>query len=380
MIERIGILGGGQLAQMLAQAAVSFGMGVVVFEREADSPASRLTPHSVVGAWDDVAALERFASLAQLVTLENEFVDAGVLARLESWGLPVFPSSHTLGLIQDKLVQKRRLQQVGLPVAPFRAVDSPAEVRAAAAAHDWPLLLKARRDGYDGRGNATLHGPDTLAAAWERLGGHAGRQLYVEAFVHFEAELALMVARARSGETRCYPVVATEQRNHICHRVLAPALIDPSLACSAAELARSAVEAVGGVGIFGVELFLTQTGILINELAPRPHNSGHYTIEACATSQFENHLRAVLGLPLGSTAMRAPAAVMVNLLGSRSGPFSAGDQPPYSAALSVPGAHLHLYGKRQLRPGRKLGHVTALGATLAEAAAIAEQAAALVDM
>jgi 5-(carboxyamino)imidazole ribonucleotide synthase len=376
MTERIGVLGGGQLAQMLAQAAISLGLSTVIFERQPDSPASRLTQQSVVGAWDDPEALAAFAALAPVVTLENEFVDASVLAALEARGAVVRPGAATLALVQDKLVQKQRMAARGIAVPPFLPVSSHADVERAAHELGWPLVLKARRDGYDGRGNATLRGPAEVAAAWARLGGDAGRALYVEAWVPFRAELAVMVARGNTGELRCYPVVQTEQQNHICHRVLAPAPIPPAAAERALEMARAAVEVVDGVGIFGVELFLGDTGeIIYNEMAPRPHNSGHYTIEACVSSQFENHLRAVLGLPLGSTALRAPAAAMVNLLGRGSGTGALlGD----GAALAVEGAHLHLYGKRALQPGRKMGHVTALGATAEEALATAERAAALV--
>lgn len=241
----------------------------------------------------------------------------------------------------------------------------------------WPLVLKARRNGYDGYGNATVRHPDELAAAWQRLAAR-GSPLLVEAWVPFARELAVMVVRGRDGEARAYPVVETVQQNHICHVVRAPAPMSPEEAAAATALALRAVEAVAGVGIFGVELFELPDGhVLFNELAPRPHNSGHYTIEGCVTSQFENHLRAVLGWPLGPTGLRAPAAVMVNLLGRRDGPVAPG---ALEAALAVPGAYLHLYGKRESRVGRKMGHVTALGASLAEAEAVARRAAGLVDL
>jgi 5-(carboxyamino)imidazole ribonucleotide synthase len=375
-MTRIGIFGGGQLAQMLTQAAVSLGVETAIFERAADSPAGRLTQREVVGPWENPELLARFAELCDLVTLENEFVSAELLATLERRGVPVYPSSGTVGAVQDKLVQKRRMAAAGIAVPPFRAVASPDELPAAAAELGWPLVLKARRNGYDGYGNATLRGPQDVAAAWERLA--RGGELLVEAWVPFARELAVMVVRGRDGETRAYPVVETLQQNHICHVVRAPAPIGEALAAAATELAVRAVQAVGGVGVFGVELFELPDGrVLYNELAPRPHNSGHYTIEACHCSQFENHLRAVLGWPLGPTALRAPAAVMVNLLGGRDGPVA---PDALRAALAVPGAHLHLYGKREARVGRKMGHVTALGATLSEAEATARRAAELVDL
>lgn len=375
-VERVGILGGGQLAQMLAQAAISMGLSTVIFEREADSPASRLTADQVSGPWQDEATCAAFAQRAQIVTLENEFVDTSVLQRFEEWGLPVYPSSRTLGLVQDKFHQKTCLAATGLPVPDFQATASPEDVAHWGDVWGWPLVLKARRDGYDGRGNATIAAPADIADAWARLGGHQGRELFVERFVPFTAELAVMVARSSTGEVRCYPVVQTEQRDHICHRVFAPAPIDETIAIQAATIARAAIEAVDGVGIFGVELFFiesNETPVVINELAPRPHNSGHYSIEACVTSQFENHLRAILGLPLGDTSLRVPAAVMVNLLGTRSG--RTGEEGSIYGALVVPGAHLHLYGKRDVRPGRKMGHLTVCADSLAEATSHATAAA-----
>ncbi len=377
IIMRLGILGGGQLAQMLTQAAISFGVETVIFERSADSPAGRLTQHEIVGNWTDEALLKHFAALCDTITLENEFVDAAVLRQLEILGLPVYPTAATLSAIQDKLFQKQRCEAVGLPVPIYQVATSPADVLHLATQYGWPLLLKARRDGYDGYGNATIHGPDKLASAWEHL-TRTGQALLVETFVPFRRELAVMVVRDRNGISRTYPVVETIQRNHICHIVRAPAAVSPQVAGRAVMLAQQAVEAVAGVGIFGVELFELEDGtVLLNEIAPRPHNSGHYTIEACATSQFENHIRAVLGWPLGLTEMRTPAAVMVNLLGQRHGLTSLDG---IADALKEPGVYFHLYGKRETRPGRKMGHITVLDDTLAAAEARALHAAAMVTL
>ena len=376
-MTRLGIFGGGQLAQMLTQAAISLGVETVIFERSPDSPAGRLTQAEIVGPWENPALLDMFARRCDLVTLENEFVDAAILAGLEARGLPVYPRAATLAVVQDKLLQKERIAAAGLRVPAFRRVDSPDDLAAVAGDLGWPLVLKARRNGYDGYGNATLRGPGDVRSAWDRL-ARGGSPLLAEAFVPFARELAVMVARGRDGAARAYPVVETVQRQHICHLVRAPAPIPAAAADEAVSLALAAVAAVGGVGIFGVELFALEDGmILFNELAPRPHNSGHYTIEACAASQFENHLRAVIGWPLAPTDMRAPAAAMVNLLGRRAGPVGPG---ALRAALDVPGAHLHLYGKRESRVGRMMGHVTALGATLAEAEALALRAADLGDL
>jgi 5-(carboxyamino)imidazole ribonucleotide synthase len=374
---KLGILGGGQLAQMLTQAAISLGIETAIFERTLDSPAARLTPHSIAGQWDDEAALSSFAAMCDVVTLENEFVDAGVLRRLEAMGLPVYPTSMTLAQIQDKFLQKQAMAVAGLPVPPFRAVESPDDLAAAGQEFGYPMMLKTRRDGYDGYGNATLRNTADIDAAWEKL-SKGGRALYVEAFVPFVRELAVMIVRGRNGEMRSYPVVETVQQNHICHVVRAPAPISPEIAEKTASIAQKAVETINGVGIFGVELFLLENGdIVYNEIAPRPHNSGHYTIEGCVTSQFENHIRAVLGWPLGKTDLRAPAVVMVNILGRRNG---SANVDSIRAALEIPGAHLHQYGKRESRMGRKMGHVTVLADTVEKAELVARQAAEAVDL
>jgi 5-(carboxyamino)imidazole ribonucleotide synthase len=369
---QVAILGGGQLARMTAEAAARLGIEVAILEREPGSPAARIAAREVVGAWDDRAALARLAQSALAVTLENEFVDAAGLAWLEAHGAPVFPTARTLARVQDKLEQKRFMAAAGVPVPAFRAVAAAGDVERAAAEWGWPVVLKARRDGYDGYGNATVHEPEAIVPACQRL-GWPSRALLVEAWVPFERELAVMVARGREGVYAIYPVAETVQQNHICHIVRAPAAVSAEVAERAADLARRAVAAIEGIGVFGVELFLTADGqVLFNEIAPRPHNSGHFTIEACQTSQFENHLRAVLGLPLGAPALVTPAAVMVNLLGGRTGPAVAAG---LASALAMPGVHVHLYGKVASRVGRKMGHVTALGDTLAEAEERARQAA-----
>jgi 5-(carboxyamino)imidazole ribonucleotide synthase len=368
----VGILGGGQLARMTAEAAARLGIEVAILEREAASPAGRMAAREVVGAWTDRARLAELAEGTLAVTLENEFVEVEALALLAERGVPVFPTARTLGLVQDKLEQKRFMRAAGVPVPEFAEVTQPEDVARAAEEWGWPVVLKARRNGYDGYGNATVRAPEEIEAACARL-GWPGRALLVEAWVPFVRELAVMVARGRADETVVYPVVETIQRNHICHVVRAPAVVAPEVATLAADAARRAVEAIDGIGVFGVELFETADGeVLYNEIAPRPHNSGHYTIEGCVTSQFENHLRAVLGLPLGSAALVAPAAVMVNLLGTWEGPARADG---LAEALAVDGAHVHVYGKLRSRVGRKMGHVTALGATVEEAEARARAAA-----
>jgi len=367
---RLGILGGGQLARLTGMAALSLGCEVRYFERTAVCHAAWSAPGLVVADWADHEALAGFAAEVDVITLENEFIDAATLLWLEECGHQVFPTAASVARIQDKLIQKQSLVSAGLPVAAFRAVGSMEEVHAAARDLGWPLVLKTRRDGYDGKGNFTLAGPERVAEGWGRLGG---RGLYVEACWPIARELAVIVTRGRDGAMVTYPVVETVQRDHICHVVEAPAAISPELAARATALARQAVAVFGGCGSFGVELFLSAAGELaINELAPRVHNSGHYTLDACACSQFENHVRAVLGWPLGSTRMTSPAAVMLNLLGAGEG---AGKPHGLSQALRVPDVRVHLYGKATSSPGRKMGHVTAVGDTVAAARAAAARAA-----
>lgn len=369
---RLGILGGGQLAQMLTQAAISLGLETAIYDTVPDSPASRLTHTRAIGAWDDLATLRAFAAGCDVLTLENEFVFAAPLAELAASGVQVYPRPATLATIQDKLLQKQAIQKAGLSVPQFAAVDSPDEVREFAKTVGYPLVLKVRYGGYDGYGNATVKTELDLDAAWAKL-AKPGRKLMAEQWVNFERELAVMVVRGRDGQIATYPVVETVQHNHICHIVRAPAPISTEQTARATDLARRAVDAVEGVGVFGVEIFALPDGtVMYNETAPRPHNSGHYTIEGCVTSQFENHIRAVMGWPLGDTSLRAPAVVMVNMLGKRNG-YS--ESQPARAALSIAGAHLHIYGKKEVRVGRKMGHVTALAQTIEDAERIAQAAA-----
>ena len=352
----IGILGGGQLAKMTAQAASALDIDVIVFAKKADEPALKLVPNHMIGAWDDEDLLKQFAEQCELVTLESEFVPPEILRRIEALDTPVYASSVTLDLVRDKLMQKRHMQQAGIDVPRFTKVMVGSDILEASVEYGFPVMLKARTMGYDGYGNVLIRRAHDIEAALEKLNG---RELMVEALVNFVRELAVIVARSRTGEIRVYPVVETVQKNNICHTVRCPAPIDESTAKLATDMAIAAVEAIDGVGVFGVEMFeLPHNQVLFNEIAPRPHNSGHYTIEGTITSQFENHIRAILGWPLGDVAQIAPATVMINILGEREGPPN---PTALSDALSVGGVHWHLYGKSQVRPGRKMGHVTILG-------------------
>lgn len=365
-IPTLGILGGGQLARMTAYAAFRLGMRVHIMERTPGSPAGQIAHKEVIGDPADHPLLLQFASECDAVTLESEFINEEHLAVIEQAGHVLYPRASSVAKIQDKLLQKQTLLAAGVPVAPFQQADTMQQAREFGEQHGYPFVLKARRNGYDGYGNATIRSAENIEHGWNRLSkGSAAGELYCEAFVDFAKELAVMVVRGRTGEFGVYPVVETVQQNHICHYVSVPAAIAPATAEASLDYACRAVEAIDGVGIFGVELFLGNDGsVLVNEMAPRPHNSGHYTIEGSVTSQFENHLRAVMGWPLGSTNLRAPGVAMVNILGDCSGTGALAD---YIAPLSDARAHLHIYGKAASRTGRKMGHITILADTAEEA-------------
>ncbi|MCI0454371.1 MAG: 5-(carboxyamino)imidazole ribonucleotide synthase [Candidatus Dadabacteria bacterium] len=374
--KTIGIIGGGQLARMTAMAAYRIGLDIAILDPESDSPAGQIAHIKLVGSLNDISMLEELARVSNLLTLENEFVDAPLLEHIESIGIPVLPTAHTVRLIQDKLLQKQVLEKNGIGVPHFMPVSSPDDINKAGEKLGWPLVLKTRRNGYDGRGNVLINEPNKIHLSFKNL-EETKSPLMVEAFIPFKKELAVIVARSANGEIVIYPVVETIQRNHICHIVKVPGDFSASVSQEATKVARQAIESVDGIGIFGVEMFLLEDDrVLINELAPRPHNSGHYTIDACISSQYENHLRAILGLPLGSPAMIAPAAVMVNLLGDRDG---AANVNGLENALSAQATYVHIYGKRLTRPGRKMGHVTALGQNIDEALEKAKRAASLIS-
>lgn len=366
----LGILGGGQLAKMMAQAAYRLGLRVAIIENGNESPAGIMTQHEFPSGWNDAEELERFIEECDVITLENEFINPDILEKIAE-RRPVFPAPHTIALVQDKFTQKTTMQSHGIPVPHFAAIYSLDEAKDFGVRYgdgeERKFLLKTRKFGYDGYGNATVGSEHTITMAWRKFtGGDAPRQVMAEQFVHFQKELAVMVARNGRGEVEVYPCVETIQKNHICHLVLAPAQVSAEIARKAQEIAVSAVESIQGVGVFGIELFLTiENQLLFNEIAPRPHNSGHYTIEACRASQFENAVRAVLNLPLGSATMLAPAAAMVNILGVRSGSGLPDSPVEFFKHRDVA---LHLYGKKDSRNGRKMGHATMVGHSLEEVA------------
>ncbi|MFN8557586.1 MAG: 5-(carboxyamino)imidazole ribonucleotide synthase [Dehalococcoidia bacterium] len=363
----VGIVGAGQLARMLIEAAIPLDVTVRLLAAAPDDGAALVSPHVLVAAPTDAAALARLAAGCDALTFDHELVDIAQLRALAEAGVVVRPSPETVATAQDKGRQRRLFRDAGLPVPPFAPAPDAAAITAFAASHGWPVVVKAERGGYDGRGVWVARDADEAAAVVHQAGG---APLMVEHWVPIEREVAALVARRPNGEAVVYPVVETVQRDGICHELLVPAPIPPALAAEAQRLALRVAEVTEATGMLALELFVTGGRLLVNEIAARPHNSGHFTIEGCLTSQFENHLRAVLDWPLGATDLVAPAVATVNLLG---GPRTGDLAAALPGALAVRGARVHLYGKGA-RPGRKLGHVTALGSTIEDARARAIEA------
>jgi 5-(carboxyamino)imidazole ribonucleotide synthase len=356
------MVGAGQLARMTCQAAISLGIGFrVLAETPADS-AALVCADVVTGDYTDSGALLAFARGCDVVTFDHEHVPGGHLAELEKAaagkaGPPVRPGAAALRYTQDKLAMRERLRALGMPCPRYAPVTGLAGVCARAEEWGWPVVLKAVTGGYDGRGVWVCRTPDEAAAVLAHPVA-----VFAEEHVAFRAELAALVARSPYGQAAAYPVVQTVQRGGVCHEVLAPAPgLPPGLAGKAQRMALELAAELGVTGLLAVELFAAEAGLLVNELAMRPHNSGHWTIEGARTSQFEQHLRAVLDLPLGDPRMAAPQVVMANV-------FGAASQDIFSRYVHVmaadPGVKVHLYGK-QVRPGRKIGHVTVLGSDVA---------------
>jgi 5-(carboxyamino)imidazole ribonucleotide synthase len=345
----LGILGGGQLARMLALAAADLGVRVHIFAPDADSPAYEVAARHTIGAYEDEAALASFADAVDVVTYEFENVPAATAAFLAA-RTPLHPGARALAVTQDRLTEKRFVADLGLPVAPFEPVDSLADLEKAVARLGRPAVLKTRRFGYDGKGQVKIAEGVDLTQAWDEIGHFPA---ILEGFVTFAREVSVVAARAVDGSFAAFDVCENEHRDHILALTQVPARIAPAAAEAAIEAARRIGEALAYVGVFAVEFFLVadESGdqVVVNEIAPRVHNSGHWTSEGAQTSQFHQHVRAVCGFPLGATTRRG-RVTMQNLIGDQAN--------DWRAILAEPGTHLHLYGKREARPGRKMGHVT----------------------
>ncbi|MGM0509146.1 MAG: 5-(carboxyamino)imidazole ribonucleotide synthase [Fusobacteriota bacterium] len=358
--KKIGIIGGGQLGRMTIQEARKMDIYVDILTPSHPSPASEISNDFLVGSLYDEEKIKELASRSDILTYEIEHININVLKELEKQGKTIYPSAKVIEIIQDKSKQKKMLEKNGIPTSKWKMV-SENNIKEIISEFGYPVVQKSCRGGYDGKGVMILKDERDLKDIIKS-------ESFLENFVNHEMEIAVMVARNKSGEIKTYPVVEMvfDEKTNICDTVVSPARIKDDLAKKAQNLAVKCVKALDGVGIFGVEMFLTKHGeILINEIAPRPHNSGHYTIEGCKTSQYEQYLRAIMDLPLGSTELLSPAC-MVNVLGE---PGYNGDVLVKGGrkALKIDGASIHIYGKKQTRPHRKMGHITVLADTCKKA-------------
>jgi len=354
-MKRVGVIGGGQLAWMMGAGAKNLGIELIVQTPNPEDPAVSIAEDVIFAPVDDPIATEALARKCEVITFENEFVNLDALSLLERQGVNFRPRLTALAPLLDKYHQRCYLSNLGLPVPAFFAIDQQENFQSKLEYLGFPAVLKSRRHGYDGQGTFIIH---NLADLESKLG--VNQQLFLlEEFVPFTKELAIIAARSQSGEIVTYPIVETQQEQQVCRRVIAPAQITPQQAAAIEAVARKLLNSLQVVGVFGLELFLTTDGkVLVNEIAPRTHNSGHFTLDACKTSQFEQHLRAICDFPLGSPSLQCASAVMVNLLGYENSQSDYQCQRQQLAA--IPHAHVYWYQKTQSRSGRKLGHVTVL--------------------
>lgn len=352
----VGILGGGQLGRMSAQAAKRLGYKVRTYDPTPGACAATVADEHLTAAWDDDVALQRFMKGLGRVTLEFENIPPATVARLAQT-IPAHPSAEVLKICQNRRHEKEFLKNAGLPCAPFEVVENLAAFKSAVKKLGFPCVLKTAAFGYDGKGQIKIPSAQTdLDQVWQDLGGGAA---VVESWLSFDCEISVLVARTVEGKMVTYEPAENTHRNHILHLSVSPAALSPTLVAQAQALAQTVAEKLTYVGLLGVEMFVCGSQLIINELAPRPHNSGHQTLDAHVTSQFEQHIRAVCGLDLTNTALKQPAA-MVNLLGDL---WKNNQEPNWALVASVPGAHLHLYGKGKPAPGRKMGHITVVATT-----------------
>jgi 5-(carboxyamino)imidazole ribonucleotide synthase len=375
MGKRIGIVGGGQLGRMLTIPAKKLGFSVNIIDPTPNSPAGQIADHQIVADFKDEKAIRELGKISDYLTFEIELANSEVLKELEKKGIKINPSPESLAIIRDKLKQKEFLRKNQIATADFIEVIRKEEIIKIAKKFGYPILLKARFDAYDGRGNALIKNEQEIDSGLEKL---SGRRIYVEKFVPFIKELAVVAVRSSEGKILTYPVVETMHKNNILHYLLSPAPISKKIADQAEKLTIQTMKHLKGAGVFGIEMFLTKDGkVLINEISPRVHNSGHHTIEANKTSQFENHIRAISNMPLGSTEMTAKASVMMNILGDKAG---AANPRGIEKAEKIPGVKVHIYGKLETKPDRKMGHITVVGDSIEECLRKAKQARKLINI
>lgn len=368
----IGMVGGGQLGRMFAHAASQMGYRVVVFCENDNEPAAQVAHGCITGPLDDAASVTQFASQCDVITLEFENIPAETIAQCQQFAA-TYPSADVLAIAQHRLMEKQTLRDAGLPVAPFAEVTGPESLVQASETTGWPMILKTAVSGYDGKGQHRLESIEQADSVdWE-----AGELWVAEKVINFDREVSVVVARTPDHHSETFPVFENRHRNHILDITSIPANISTTVAKSARDIALRTAEALDVVGLLCVEMFVCGETVIINEVAPRPHNSGHLTIEATATSQFQQHVRAVCNLPLGNTRIVSGGAAMANLLGDLWGPDGA--SPNWDTVLSVPGVNLHLYGKSKPKPGRKMGHLTTLADNPQDAIAKVETARAMME-
>jgi len=368
-INRVGVIGGGQLAAMMQPAAAKLGIELIVQTPREDDPGVLQAAQFILANVDDAIATAKLANCCDLITFENEFINLEDLQLLANQGVCFRPSINSLAPLLDKYEQRCYLQSIGLPIPEFRSLNSREEL---ISVNKFPVVLKARRHGYDGQGTFIVKNATELEKTWENLQSFP---MLLEGYINFTKELAVMAARNSLGEIAIYNVVETQQENQVCRRVYISAVVSDEIILQVENIARTLLEKLDFIGILGIELFLTDDHkVLVNEIAPRTHNSGHYTIDACETSQFEMQLRAIADLPLGNPRLQSPGALMVNLLGYEH------SHQDYAAKrrqiAAIPQTTVHWYGKTESRPGRKLGHVTTLlqdGQDLSDLAMIAQK-------
>lgn len=358
---KIGIIGGGQLGKMMILEAKKLGFYIITLDPVENCPSHSISDEHIIADFNDESAIRLLASKCDVITYEFEHINSDVLSSLENEGYKIYPTAKSLQIIQNKFTQKKALSSGNIPVPDFVCINSTDDMIKAGKAFGYPYILKTCTGGYDGKGNAVVESVETITSAFEKLGS-GSLPLMAERMVDFKMETSVLACRALNGDIKVYPVGDNRHINSILHETVVPADIKDSAKQKAMKLANDVMEVFKGIGMFCIEMFITNDDdVLVNEVAPRPHNSGHYSIEACTASQFENHIRAITGLPLGDTKLISPA-VMINLLGSEGHKGKTLVTGLYDA-LNIDGVSVHIYGKENTSPNRKMGHITAVADT-----------------
>ncbi|MCK8816663.1 5-(carboxyamino)imidazole ribonucleotide synthase [Natroniella sulfidigena] len=375
--KRVGIIGGGQLGKMMILEAKKMDFEVIILDPSSDCPASSIADQQIVAQFDDQQAIKQLADQSDVVTYEFEHINVEILKRLEKQGYQTYPTPTSLEVIQDKYQQKKKLFTADLPVPEFKKVSTVKEIKEVADQFGYPVMLKSCTGGYDGKGNALINEEAEVESAYQEL-GEGQQPLMAEQFIPFTKEISVIICRDTAGKRVVYPIAENEHQNSILIETKVPAQITEEVKKEAIELARQVIDVFAGVGIFCIEMFTTENGeVLINEIAPRPHNSGHYSIEGGITSQFEQHIRAITGLPLGPTTLLRPI-VMRNLLGGKQEGQAVVDG--IEDALQVPETKVHIYGKQESYYERKMGHLTVMADDVEQAAERASKAESLIQI